>query len=260
MLISVIGLTYRPGGFDVLADGLQRQTHQDYELICVDEVVSRRGVVFNYLQRRGVKVSHVVPSKRKCFPELPFNLINAYNTGLLLSTGEVVVILNDYTWLPPNCLEQFAKQAERLRSKTCISGVAEVYVGRGPEDLNGNISVWSKHWNGSPEDNEHVWAFDWVPTVFELFYSAFSYDLLQEINGFPECYDYHPANQINPLMKKVREVGGGFYVDIDNVCCMVEHRRWGGPLWHQAQKKGMGTLVERENCFDLKTHVRGILP
>ena len=58
MLVSVISLTYRPGGFDVLADGLQGQTYQDYELICVDEAVHRRDAVFNYLKKRGIPVSH----------------------------------------------------------------------------------------------------------------------------------------------------------------------------------------------------------
>lgn len=260
MLISVVFLTYRPGGYDLLVDGLKNQTHQNYELICVDEVVERQDEVIRYITEHGVHISHVVPSKAKCFPELPHNLINAYNTGVLLSKGDIVIILNDYAWLQPNCLQKFAEREDMFKDRTCISGIGKMYDIREPDNWGGTTSVWNKPWRGTPEENGCYWRFTWVPEVFELFYSAFSYGFLQEINGFRECYDYHRANQINPLIEQVKKVGGNFYVDTTNVCHMLLHQKWGGPLWHQGSKEGEGKLVERENCFDLRTHVRGTLP
>lgn len=42
-LHSIVFVTKRPGGYDVLLEALARQTSQDYELICVDELADSRG-------------------------------------------------------------------------------------------------------------------------------------------------------------------------------------------------------------------------
>lgn len=39
---SIIFVTKRPGGYDVLFEAFARQTSKDYELICVDELAPRR--------------------------------------------------------------------------------------------------------------------------------------------------------------------------------------------------------------------------
>jgi len=46
-LHSIVFVTKRPGGYDVLLEALARQTRKDYELICVDELAdSRRSKVW----------------------------------------------------------------------------------------------------------------------------------------------------------------------------------------------------------------------
>jgi len=257
MMLSVVYLTYRPGGYDMLADGLKDQTHTDYELICIDEVTERHDIVVKYLEGKDIPISHVSPSKPKCFPELPFNLINAYNTGVLLSTGDVVILLNDYTWLPPDSLERIANRVDELGDMTAISNAAYYFSCEKGECVDHPISVWEKHWVGCPPKDG--WGELWVGNPFELFYAAFPYTLLLETNGFSECYDYHMGNQIVPVVNKVREVNGKLYNDVENIAYHAGHREWGGSLWHQAKKPGQGVLIQRENCFNLKTHRRGCI-
>jgi len=96
----------------------------------------------------------------------------------------------------------------------------------------------------------------WIGEPFELFYSAFPYPLLLETNGFPECYDYHKANQIIPLLKRIRKAGGKTYTDKENIAYHAGHRGWGGSLWYQSNRRGKGILFERENCFNLREHKR----
>jgi len=252
--ISLVYLTYRPGGYDVLVDGLKGQTFTDYELICVDEMTERRDAVYDYLEKHDIPTSYVGSSKKKCFPELPFNLINAYNTGVLLSRGDVVVLLNDYIWLPPDSLKKIALCSEERGDMTMISLSAFYSPCPKGEHMDHPLSIWEKHWTGQPKGGPL-----WVGSPFELFYAAFPYPFLLETNGFPECYDYHKANQIVPLAKKIKEVKGNIYVDKENAGYHLDHRGWGGALWHQAAKGGMGKLIERENCFNLKEHKRGTL-
>lgn len=254
-MLSVIYLTYRPGGYDVLVDGLRNQTYQNYELICVDEIMSRQDVVLKYLKKHDIPVTYVGPSKPKCFPELPFNLINAYNTGTLQSRGDVVILLNDYIWLPPNNLEKIVDRVNELGEMTAISNAAYYSPCQKGEHMNHSISIWENSWQGQPLTGPL-----WVGNPFELFYAAFPFPLLLKTNGFPECYDYHRANQIVPLLEKIKEVDGSIYVDRENAGYHLDHRGWGGSLWHQAQKAGEGKLIIRENCFNLKTHKRGTLP
>ena len=41
-LHSIVFVTKRPGGYDVLLEALARQTNRNYELICVDELADHR--------------------------------------------------------------------------------------------------------------------------------------------------------------------------------------------------------------------------
>lgn len=100
--ISVIVPTMRVGGLDVLIHGLARQTFRDFELILVDNLKSYRPYIFNEVQSCfDHPIRHLEPIGNT-FP------VNAYcrsmNTGLLHATGKIVLLLVDYTWLPPDCL------------------------------------------------------------------------------------------------------------------------------------------------------------
>ncbi len=269
---SVIFLTYRPGSYDMLADSLAHQTCSDYELICIDERVDLHAARWQYLRDHNVKVTAISQAKKKCFPDTAYNLINAYNTGVLLSRGEYVIILNDFTWLPPDALSGFANTYAGMSAPhlTVISGAADYsmtdrpprtgYIGRGYS--NDPITVWEKPWFGTPEANGYAHGDIWVGDPMELFYTCFPYSLLVKMNGFPECYDNHKANQVVPTYEKILQAGGRVFNDTANQCFMVHTREWGGGLWHQSKKESRGNtqLIIRENTFDLKTHVRGTLP
>jgi hypothetical protein len=262
---SIIYLTYRPGGYDMLADGLAHQTCQDYELICVDERVDLHQARWQYLLEHNVKVTAISQSKKKCFADTAFNLINAYNTGVLLSRGDCVVIMNDFTWLPPDALARFLKQEKMLQEDTVISASADYSLTEFPRKkdyMNDPITVWEKPWSGNPEANGYSHGEVWIGDPMELFYTCFPYSLLVKMNGFPECYDNHKANQVVPTFEGIQRAGGKVFNDRENQCFMIHHREWGGGLWYQSKKetKGSTTLNIRENTFGLKTHQRGTLP
>jgi ubiquinone/menaquinone biosynthesis C-methylase UbiE len=262
MEFSIVYFTYRPGGFDILADSLQNQTVKDYELIVVDDyAVDRRAAVRNYLEKSGIPVVYVGPSKPKCFPELASNLINAMNTGLLLSTREIVIILCDYIWLPPHWLEKIARHSKLFKSNYCVILGGQMWETQKPRNNQGIISVWEKEWKGNPEKNGCGESFLWMPEGFELSCTALPWALLAAINGFPEYLDAHmAAPPLGPMIPKIEVAKGKFHVDTENLTHMIDHRVWQpAELWHQAKRTPTGSTVyiERENCFDLKKHIRG---
>lgn len=103
-LLSVVLFTNRPGAWDVALYSLAGQTSDKYELIVVDDARAQRREAAVALSRRlGVQLQHAVSSKRKTSAQSTrYGEANAINTGIALARGDAVVLLNDYTWLPPN--------------------------------------------------------------------------------------------------------------------------------------------------------------
>ena len=101
--LSVVVPTFRMGGLDVLVDGLRGQEFRDFELVLVDCVMAYRPDVFKGFT--DFPVRHVDPI-RNPFPVASF--CRCANTGLGHARGEVVVMVTDYTWLPPGCLARHA--------------------------------------------------------------------------------------------------------------------------------------------------------
>ncbi len=104
MKVSVIVPTYRLGGVDVIVNSLVRQTHQDWELILVDSI---------YHLRSGTKPISPETFDSQVFRFAPIGNrfpINSYcrmmNDGIRRAEGEIVLLLVDYMYLRPDCLER----------------------------------------------------------------------------------------------------------------------------------------------------------
>ena len=101
--ISVVCPTMRIGGLDVLVAGLADQTFQDFELILSDGIQSRIGA-FDFAALPG-QATHVAP-RGNPFPVAGFCRFS--NEALVHARGNVIVFITDYTYLPPNTLEEHA--------------------------------------------------------------------------------------------------------------------------------------------------------
>ena len=259
--LSLVYLSYRPGGYDILADSLINQTYQNYELIIVDDYTPNRSQeVKAYLENRNIKVKYIGPSKPKCFPELAYNVANAINTGIILSTKEVVIVITDYQWFAPDCLEKVAKRDDLLKNRTCIVLPARTWESSSSRDNSGIITVWEKEWKGYPLENNCVERAPWVPTGWEFAFTAYPWNVLTDLNGFPECLDSYAAHPLLPLLEWLNTGKAKPFVDTGNFMHAINHREWQpAELWHQAKRtpKGSTQFVKRDNVFNLKTMPRG---
>lgn len=247
----------------MLADALKNQTYQNYELIVVDDMVSRQKIVKDYLEDEGINVAYAGPSKKPCFPELGYNVLNAWNTGALKSIGDIVVYMCDYQWYPPNSLEKWLKWEEKFKENNCVVCGGDMYKEDRKKDFQGLITLWDPPWKGNAMENDCTLEFPWMPEYFEMAYTAYPYSLLEAMNGLPEsCDAFASDGQFAPMIDKLVSVGGNIITDPENKMQMINHRLWEPvQLWHQGKRSPSGstTYIPRENCFNMKEHVRGDL-
>ena len=93
MKISVIYLTDKEYGLDILKDCLKRQTLQDYEVILADKLGRKVD---------GWKCFEPKPPKTGCV----WNLNSAYNEAIDRVSGDLTVFLQDYIWIPDDSFER----------------------------------------------------------------------------------------------------------------------------------------------------------
>lgn len=102
--VSVCVVTARPGGLDVLLTGLMRQEFDDFEVILVDALYSRRAsCVADVFADAKIRVIHTPPKDRI----FPFDSVPAArNTALAKASGELLVWGVDYAYFPSCALKE----------------------------------------------------------------------------------------------------------------------------------------------------------
>jgi len=112
--LSVVYVTKRPGGYDVLFNSMKQQTSQDYEIIIVDELAPYRSTrIRHYARELGIEshIKDIVASKPKTdeWAQTRHAIAKSINTGLLLATGRVVTVVMDFAWAHPKFVERTLK-------------------------------------------------------------------------------------------------------------------------------------------------------
>src|SRR4029077_7375484 len=96
----------RPGGVEISLLGLAAQTFESFEVIFVDgRYHLRHSEVLDLVRASGLKQPFFhVPNHR--YGAGPWTTISAgFNTGFMLSAGEIVMMLCDYAYAPPGWIE-----------------------------------------------------------------------------------------------------------------------------------------------------------
>lgn len=104
--ISILMPSMRVGGISLTLDGLSKQNFRDFELVFSDALWAyRHEQVAAEAARLGVPIKHVEVAGNK-FPLCSY--CRHMNTALVHATGEIAVLIVDYTWLPPDNLQRHA--------------------------------------------------------------------------------------------------------------------------------------------------------
>lgn len=259
-LVSFVYFTYRPGGMDMLANSMSLINDTDYELVVVDDYSDRD--MTRAFEGRGIQVAWWGKSKPKTYPDTPFNQINALNTGLLHTRGDIIVVLEDFEWVPHTAVRDWVGAFMESDGKTLITGVGTEWEYKPPELL-GDFTIWNQ-----PITEEIWWRKnrlrEWNPAEWEWFYSGIPASFLEKTNGLDEQYDYwreYPATHF-PILAK--SLGYKFKTDYSLHIDMVDHRTWGTlkpEYWHinrtsnvsrETAKPLLGSVVPAPNNFSFR--------
>ena len=226
-MISILYVTKRPGGFDILRDNLRRQTYQDFEVVIVDELYDwRYREVAEYFKRYNIK--HIQP--RPANEGDVWNINKAYNDGLDVCSGNYIISLQDYIWIPANGFQRFL---ENMDATKCITGCGHKY--KKPEEIEYEGKL--KCFNKLPELDGDIIEFDdrmrfslglieSEPSYFELNWAIFPKN--KELRFSEEMDKFYGCDNIY-LGILAEDLGMSIYVDSLNVCKGYSQNLFGRP-------------------------------
>lgn len=211
MKVSLLYVTNRPGGMDVLLGNVLRQTFGDFETVIIDGY-------------EGRTVSE--PPKKE---GRLTNIWASYNEGLRQCHSELVVFLQDYIWIGPAGIKRFVEDQERQAG--FYTGVGN--VGEGPDYYQDDaVSTWKEPWYNPPERirwmDPRIGA--WQGQIVEIGADAWENNwacaplkALRELGGFDEEYDLGWGWAEKDLALRAEAAGHKLYMDTGNRCMAWWH-------------------------------------
>ncbi len=232
MDISVILPTSRTGGLDNLTfPGLIKQDFDgDFELILIDGNPDRMWLSpprYNYPIR-------ILPDKKPYF-KTNRGIANARNTGLTYAKGELIVFIDDYTWIPPDFLQNHWDTYDMLGYCT-IGSVVSIHYHE--KQITSEKDFKIRHIDGRNID--HTWtkdhgAIDTRTSVLKAenvkdciagwFYcsnASAPLDKIIQINGFDEEMDATCEEDID-LGLRLERVGCKFWFKGNIIAYHMNH-------------------------------------
>jgi hypothetical protein len=228
--ITVLTVTNRPGGLDVLKHDLRRQTVDDFELVLVDDRhEQRKEAAIDYMSE--FDLTYVEPREPSGIDV--WNLNKAYNDGIGASEGELIVSLQDYIWIPDDGLERFWRLYEHTEG--FVTGVGHKYA-RPSEaaDLDGDVTIFEAEFDGKPSDlverdtrtRAEMQLFETDYSNFELNWGAFPRGAAYAIGGFDERMDRVYSGDNLQFAYRASLAGYSFFLDQTNECRGFYHQNW----------------------------------
>lgn len=233
MKISVITVTNRRGGIDINWSSLRRQTFKDWEWILCDTLYEERKEAVQHYTKFDRRVKHIKQGTKD--PRAKTWLNHAENQAIKASSGELIVMLQDYIHIRPYALESFMGQY-LSNPKIMVTGVGHQYGKPGKEDIvdpKGLITVFNKPFEGMPE--QIVWTdprirqdqgsfYPCMPQDIEFNFCSVPRKALYDIGGCDEEYDYigHAWDNVS-VAQRAFALGYEPYIDQSNISYSIRH-------------------------------------
>lgn len=218
--VSIITVTKRYGGIDVMYNNLRKQTEKDFEWILCDELYDeRKQEVADYVS--GIDFKHIKPRQKR--EDCVWNLARAYNDAIRVSDGELIVVVDDFIWMPHNAISRFL-EVFKEKGRCLITGVGNKAPYPEVVDEHGKIMLFAQEYKEKPQGiiepdtridgRKHVEEVN--HSFYELAYSAFPRSLVYEIGGFDEDTDTQYCGQDRNFALRCSLAGAPVFMDRSN--------------------------------------------
>lgn len=198
--ISVICVTKRtPEALEILSDDLNRQTFRDFESIVADE---------NWYDFNPSFDTHFSP-RRKLDIDV-WNINKAYNDCLDQATGELLVFLQDFIWIPSDGLQKFWDFYQE-HSNALIAG-----VGHKAEHGIQGISEFDRRTSSNDPITYTGWELNWAACPRKI------------MPRFNEQMDRYYGGENQYVAKYAMHMGAECLIDRTNQCIGYSQKECGG--------------------------------
>lgn len=220
LTVSIVYCTARKGGFDILEDSVRHQTHP-VEVIVVDELHRTSPSPF---------ISVTPPPKK---PGMFWNLSASLNAGVRAASGTLIVLLQDYIWLPPDAIAKYVQRYIQEGPKCLVTGVSDQY--RPPlvrVNPHGDYSVWPDGFPGAPSGDivfkdprsaDRAGFFVTIPLEWEANWGMFPRQAWTDVGGFDEDYDRGWGYDNCDFADRAQMAGYRIFLDCDNPVLCYSH-------------------------------------
>lgn len=235
-MISVLYISNRYGGLDILRGNLARQTEQDFELVFVDGLYpERKEEVKEYF--KDFKVKHIDQTVLSMDGHLS-RLARADNLGFKNCDGDLIICIQDYIYIPHDAFEKFAFVNEIENGNALITGVGHQYSSPTVDEIvnpKGLITVFASDYTKKPENK--FWqdprenGFKGVrpaePVEWELNWACISKKAINDLGGMDEEYDKRGFAWDNTnIAERAKILGYKILLDGSNECYGFDHDGW----------------------------------
>ena len=220
-MVSVITASKRIDRLEITQQCLDRQTHKDWEWVVITPQSEFLALDRLYGHDDNIKVL-IDPPKVE---DDVYALNKAINAGIKASEGELLVLLQDSIWIPPNALDKFWFHFKN-NPQACVSGVGDQY-----DQLDENGKPAHKVWLDPRKRTDIGTFYECNSEDWETNYASLPKGLIYEIGGWDEQMDKFYAWDNVAVSFRLDKVGAKFYIDQTNESFSLQHGR--NPDWEK---------------------------
>lgn len=225
--VSIVTPTIRKGFWSIMANNIASQTYKNIEWVIVDDFKENRETIAKeYAKKYKLDIKYYRGKPRK--HKRTYGLVNANNTGLFVSRGELIVILQDFVLMPETGIEQLVLlhklHPNALLAPTDIYRAPKIKPDIESEDwFNGDLDVAGDFIRSNVRNTNEGFRFSDNPFDFEQNYGAIPKKIAQDLGGWYEFYDEGLGYDNTDIALRAILSGYKLVVDDTNVATCIDH-------------------------------------
>ncbi len=239
-MISVITPTVRPEGLVLVAKALKRQTYKDFEwIVMLAENIatpdSKHAKTLKAVEDvQKLKYMWDPPKKKGDY----WAIYKAYNKAVRRAKGDLIISLQDYTYIKPDALEKMWYHYTQ-EPKTIITGVGNKYV---------NDEFVVQTWKDPRERDDQGSFYGCFFNDIEINFASFPKAAFYAVGGFDESLDKWSSACGLDVLARLDMLGGwDFKIDQTNKSYSLEHGRIAN--WEEKNPFKNGVWIEKASGY-----------
>lgn len=225
--VSIITPTIRKGFWNIMANNIAKQSYKNIEWIIIDDYKEDRlHLAKKYAKQYKLDIKYVKGKKRSI--KRTYGLVNANNTGLQESSGELIVILQDFVLMPLDGVEQLVIQYKK--TPNCLIAPVDMYVApkikpdiESEDWFHGSLDVCGDFIRQNLRIQNKGLRYTENPYDFEQNYGAIPKKIAEDLGGWYEFYDEGLGYDNTDIAFRALKAGYKIILDETNICVCVDH-------------------------------------